>query len=200
MISVSSSRSSVSVRQSSVQNSPARASGALQSRSSPAGEAAGSPTPQNQIRQNYGRDSFEAAGASGPGSSTSRADPDAVAQRIAQEATGWNYDHSGGKTWGQTMANESNFDSTKSGVCADMAVEAAQKFEQAGVNARVVFGETAQGNHAWVEYQDKNGQWQKFDPTAAATSKNADAAITPMDNGMYNYGRAFDTYETPAGT
>ncbi len=197
MISVSSSRASVNVHQSSV-NSPARASGAMQSRSSPAGDAAGGPTPQNQFRQNYERDSFEAAGAGGPGSSTTNADPDAVAQRIAQEATGWNYDHSGGKTWDQTMANESNFDSSKSGVCTDMAVEAAQKFEQAGVNARVVFGETGQGNHSWVEYQDKNGQWQMFDPTAAAGSKNADSAITPMDNGLYNYGRAFEFHEPPA--
>jgi Skp family chaperone for outer membrane proteins len=56
-----------------------------------------------------------------------------VAQRIAQEATGWNYDYSGGKTWDQTMDNEGTFDSTKSGVCADMAVEAAQKFEESSV-------------------------------------------------------------------
>jgi hypothetical protein len=202
MMSVTSSRSSASVSQSSRQNTQQvtqKAPSAMQSKSSPAGEAARSPEPQNQIRQNYDRDSFEAAGASGSGSPTSRAsDPDAVAQKIAQDATGWNYDHSGGKTWDQTMANESNFDSSKSGVCADMAVEAAQRFEKEGVNARVVFGETDRGNHAWVEYQDAKGQWKMFDPTAASGSKNADAAITPMDNGLYNYGNAFATYDAPA--
>jgi hypothetical protein len=72
------------------------------------------------------------------------------------------------------------------------------RFEKEGVNAKVVFGETDLGNHAWVEYQDSKGQWQQFDPTAAASSKNADSAITPLDNGLYNYGKAFANYEAPA--
>lgn len=129
----------------------------------------------------------------------SGANPDAVAQQIAQDATGWTYDNTGGKTWSGTLANENRFDRTKSGVCTDMAAEAAQRFEDAGVNARVVFGKTDRGNHAWVEYQDASGQWKAFDPTAAACTKNAGAAITPMDNGVYNYGSTFDRYEPPAG-
>lgn len=205
MMSVSSSRSSASVSQSSRQSSSQatqKAPSAMQAKSSPAGEAAGSAEPKNQIRENFEKDSFEKAagpGASGSGSPTSRnSDPDAVAQKIAKDATGWNYDHSGGKTWEQTKANENRFDSSKSGVCADMAMEAAQRFEKEGVDSRVVFGKTDRGNHAWVEYQDAKGQWKEFDPTAAAGSKNADAAITPRDNGLYNYGSAFDRYEAPA--
>lgn len=205
MMSISSSRSSGSASKPSPQNTQKvteKASGALQSKSSPAGEAAGSPEPQSKVRQNYDKDSFEkaaGAGASGTKPSTSKAsNPEAVAQKVAKEATGWNYDHTGGKTWEQTKANENRFDSTKSGVCTDMAMDAAQRFKKEGVNARVAFGDTDRGNHAWVEYQNSKGQWEKFDPTAAATSKNADAAITPMDNGMYNYGKAFATYDAPA--
>jgi hypothetical protein len=164
------------------------------------------PAPARHLYSNY-RNASEpaAASASGAGAApttapagTTASNPDAVAQKIAQEATGWNYDHSGGKTWGQTTANESTFDSSKSGVCTDMALEAAQQFKDAGVNARVVFGNTDRGNHAWVEYQDANGQWKSFDPTAAASTGNADAAITPMDNGLYGYGQVFQQYTAPA--
>jgi len=163
--------------------------------------------PQSDFARRYHSDTFEPAPASASGagaapttapSGTTASNPDAVAQKIAQQATGWNYDHTGGKTWGQTTANENTFDSSKSGVCTDMALEAAQQFKDAGVNARVVFGNTDRGNHAWVEYQDANGQWKSFDPTAAATSGNADAAITPMDNGLYGYGQVFQQYTAPA--
>jgi Transglutaminase-like superfamily len=188
MMSVQSSRSSASSSKPSVQTSQ---------KSSPTAAAGEKPEPQSQVRQNYEKDSFEKGPSTSP--STSKAsNPEGVAQKIAKDATGWNYDHTGGKTWEQTKANENRFDSTKSGVCTDMAMEAAQRFKKEGVNARVQFGNTDRGNHAWVEYQNSKGQWEKFDPTAAASSKNADAAITPMDNGMYNYGKAFSTYEAPA--
>lgn len=126
----------------------------------------------------------QAQGAKGPSTGKSA---DAVAQDIAKEATSWKYDYSGGKTWDAAMKNASNFDATKSGVCVDMAVEAEQRFEQAGVDARVVFGKTAQGDHAWVEFKDDKGQYQAFDPTAAACTKKADDAITPYDGGPYQY-------------
>ena len=188
MMSVSSSRSSAS---------SSKPSAALQSKSSPTAAAGEKPEPQSQTRQNYDKDSFEKGPSTSP--STSKAsDPDAVAQKIAKDATGWKYDHTGGKTWEQTKANENRFDQSKSGVCTDMAMEAAQRFKKEGVDARVKFGDTDRGHHAWVEYQDSKGQWKEFDPTAAAGSKNADAAITPRDNGLYNYGKAFSTYEAPA--
>ncbi|HEX8819814.1 MAG TPA: transglutaminase-like domain-containing protein [Archangium sp.] len=158
--------------------------------------------PQSEFQRDYYSDNFaseptSAVGASGSPQS-SAANPDAVAQQIAQEAAGWNYDHSGGKTWGQTMSNENTFDGSKSGVCADMALEAAQRFEASGVEARVAYGTTDRGNHAWVEYKGADGQWKMFDPTAAACSKDPSAAITPTDNGMYGYGSAFEHYEAPA--
>jgi hypothetical protein len=156
--------------------------------------------PQSDFARRYYSDSFEPAaarpsGAGAPGAGAS--DPDAVANQIAQRAAGWNYDHSGGKTWGQTLSNEGTFDGSKSGVCTDMALEAAQQFKDAGVNARVVFGQTDRGNHAWVEYQDKNGEWKAFDPTAAACTKDPASAITPMDNGLYGYGRTITEYTAP---
>jgi transglutaminase-like putative cysteine protease len=156
------------------------------------------------FQRQYSTDAFEPSSRrapvnlSGGTQQTTHSNPDAVAQQIAQNATGWNYDNSGGKTWDQTVANENNFDQSKSGVCVDMATEAAQEFEAQGVNARVVFGDTNLGGHAWVEYQEPDGSWASFDPTAAACSKNADAAITPMDNGIYQYGAVTDRFDPPA--
>jgi hypothetical protein len=126
------------------------------------------------------------------------ANADKVAQSIAQEATSWTYDHTAGKTFDQAVGNENNFDQSKSGICTDMAVEAAQRFEAAGIDARVVGGETDKGNHAWVEYKGADGEYHRFDPTAAATSKDASKAINTNDNG-YNYGRTIETYnDVPA--
>jgi hypothetical protein len=225
MLPISSSRSSLA--QSILQRVQSQLAGLSSGKVQPVTSKMGGSTPavpqQSQFMRNYYSDSFEPSsrgmstgstqspmaarptsptsptGSTSPVSSTSpSADPDAVAQQIAQEATGWTYDHSGGKTWSSTLSNEGTFDGTKSGVCADMAVEAAQRFEEQGVNARVVFGRTQQGNHAWVEYQNANGDWQMFDPTAAACTKNAADAITPQDNGLYGYGSAFDYYEAPA--
>lgn len=130
----------------------------------------------------------------GKASGKSHADGDAVAKKIAKHATHWHYDNTGGKTWQQTLANEDRFDRTKSGVCTDMALQAAQEFERKGVDARVKFGHTSRGNHAWVQYRD-DGKWKMFDPTAAACTKNAKTAITPRDNGLYNYGSTFSTYD-----
>ncbi|MBN8471192.1 transglutaminase domain-containing protein [Corallococcus exiguus] len=165
------------------------------------------------FQQNWQRDSFEpskaqaqkpqpapaptpaptqAQGAKGPSSGKSA---DAVAQDIAKEATSWKYDYSGGKTWDAAMKNSSNFDASKSGVCVDMAIEAEQRFEQAGVDARVVFGNTDRGAHAWVEFKDDKGQFQAFDPTAAACTKKADDAITPYDSGAYQYQGVTETHQ-----
>jgi hypothetical protein len=219
MLPVSSSRSSLA--QSIIQRVQSQLSNQTSSAVQPASSKSMGSTQaipqQSQFMRNYYGDSFEPSsrgmgtgaalsptasrptGGTSPVNSTSpSAAPDAVAQRIAQEATGWTYDHTGGKTWSQTLGNEDRFDGSKAGVCTDMACEAAQRFEEAGVNARVVFGNTQQGNHAWVEYQDKNGDWQMFDPTAAACSKNAADAITPRDNGLYGYGNAFSYFEAPA--
>jgi transglutaminase-like putative cysteine protease len=159
----------------------------------------------NQFMQSYNSDSFSPApnkappvsGVGDTAPSNSNANPEQVAQQIAQRAAGWNYDNTGGKTWTQSVNNENTFDGSGSGVCADMALEAAQEFEKAGVEARVVYGNTAQGNHAWVEFKDSSGNWQMFDPTAAACSKDPNAAITPKDNGLYNYGSAFELHDAP---
>ncbi|WP_434300300.1 transglutaminase-like domain-containing protein [Corallococcus exiguus] len=134
----------------------------------------------------------QAQGAKGPSSGKSA---DQVAQDIAKEATSWKYDYSGGKTWDAAMKNSSNFDASKSGVCVDMAIEAEQRFEQAGVDARVVFGDTDRGAHAWVEFKDDKGQFQAFDPTAAACTKKADDAITPYDSGAYQYQGVTETHQ-----
>ncbi|OJH42239.1 transglutaminase-like domain-containing protein [Cystobacter ferrugineus] len=122
------------------------------------------------------------------------ANADAVAQQIAQDATSWNYDNSPGKSFDDAVGNENSFDGSKSGICTDMALEAAQRFEAAGIDARVVGGETNKGNHAWVEYKDENGQWKRFDPTAAACTKDASQAIN-TDNNVYNYGNIIATYD-----
>ncbi|RKG78165.1 transglutaminase domain-containing protein [Corallococcus sp. CA049B] len=166
-----------------------------------------------RFQQNWQRDSFEpskaqaqkaqpapaptpapaqAQGAKGPSSGKSA---DAVAQDIAKEATSWKYDYTGGKSWDAAMKNASNFDASKSGVCVDMAIEAEQRFEQAGVDAQVVFGNTDRGLHAWVEFKDDKGQFQAFDPTAAACTKKADDAITPYDSGLYGYKGVTETHQ-----
>lgn len=119
---------------------------------------------------------------------------DAVAQQIAQDATSWNYDNSGGKSFDAAVGYENTFDASKSGICTDMAVEAAQRFEAAGIDARVVGGETNKGNHAWVEYKGADGEWKRFDPTAAACTKDASQAIN-TDNNVYNYGNVIAYYE-----
>lgn len=169
------------------------------------------PTGSQSFQQNWQRDSFEpskaqaqkpqpapaptpaqAQSAKGPSSGKSA---DQVAQDIAKEATSWKYDYSGGKTWDAAMKNASNFDASKSGVCVDMAIEAEQRFEQAGVDARVVFGKTDRGDHAWVEFKDDKGQYQAFDPTAAACTKKADDAITPYDSGAYQYQGVTETHQ-----
>lgn len=167
------------------------------------------PTGSQGFQQNWNRDSFEPAraqaqkpqpapapaqaqGAKGPSSGKSA---DQVAQDIAKEATSWKYDYSGGKTWDAAMKNASSFDASKSGVCVDMAIEAEQRFEQAGVDARVVFGKTDRGDHAWVEFKDDKGQFQAFDPTAAACTKKADDAITPYDSGLYGYKGVTETHQ-----
>ncbi|AFE06034.1 hypothetical protein COCOR_04796 [Corallococcus coralloides DSM 2259] len=169
------------------------------------------PTGAQSFQQNRNRDSFEpsraqaqkpqpapapapaqAQGAKGPSSGKSA---DQVAQDIAKEATSWKYDYSGGKSWDAAMKNASTFDASKSGVCVDMAIEAEQRFEQAGVDARVVFGNTDRGLHAWVEFKDDKGQFQAFDPTAAACTKKADDAITPYDSGLYGYQGVTETHQ-----
>ncbi|RKG59177.1 transglutaminase domain-containing protein [Corallococcus sp. CA054B] len=171
------------------------------------------PTGAQSFQQNRNRDSFEpskaqaqkaqpapaptpapaqAQGAKGPSSGKSA---DQVAQDIAKEATSWKYDYSGGKTWDAAMKNASTFDASKSGVCVDMAIEAEQRFEKAGVEARVVFGNTDRGAHAWVEFKDDKGQFQAFDPTAAACTKKADDAITPYDSGLYGYQGVTETHQ-----
>ncbi|MBL0694390.1 transglutaminase domain-containing protein [Comamonas sp. JC664] len=134
----------------------------------------------------------KAQGEKGPPSGKSA---DAVAKDIAQQATDWTYDYTGGKTWDAAMKNASTFDKTQAGVCVDMAIEAEQRFEKAGVDARVVFGKTGRGDHAWVEFKDDKGEYQAFDPTAAACTKKADDAITPYDNNLYNYGSIFQTHQ-----
>lgn len=179
------------------------------------------PTGAQRFQQNWQRDSFEpskaqaqkpqpapapaqaqptpppaqAQGAKGPSSGKSA---DQVAQDIAKEATSWKYDYSGGKTWDAAMKNAGNFDASKSGVCVDMAIEAEQRFEQAGVDAHVVFGNTDRGAHAWVEFKDDKGQMQAFDPTAAACTKKADDAITPYDSGLYGYKGVTETHDAVA--
>lgn len=171
------------------------------------------PTGSQRFQNNWNRDSFEpskaqaqkprpapapapapaqAQGAKGPSSGKSA---DQVAQDIAKEATSWKYDYSGGKSWDAAMKNASTFDATKSGVCVDMAIEAEQRFEQAGVDARVVFGNTDRGLHAWVEFKDDKNQFQAFDPTAAACTKKADDAITPYDSGLYGYKGVTETHQ-----
>ncbi|TSC34153.1 transglutaminase-like domain-containing protein [Corallococcus sp. Z5C101001] len=136
-----------------------------------------------------------AQGAKGPSSGKST---DQVAQDIAKEATTWKYDYTGGKTWDAAMNNAQNFDTSKAGVCVDMAIEAEQRFEAQGVDAHVVFGKTAEGDHAWVEFKDDQGGWQAFDPTAAACTKKADDAITPYDGGPYHYQGVTETHEAVA--
>jgi hypothetical protein len=136
-----------------------------------------------------------AQGAKGPSNGKSA---DAVAQDIASDATKWTYDYTGGKTWDAAMKNADTFDKTKAGVCVDMAIEAEQRFEQAGVEARVVFGKTAQGDHAWTEFKDDKGNWQAFDATAAACTKKADDAITPYDGGPYQYQGVTETHQAVA--
>ncbi|MBM7116432.1 transglutaminase-like domain-containing protein [Archangium primigenium] len=120
------------------------------------------------------------------------ANADEVARQIAQDATNWKYDYSGGKSFDQAVRNEDTFDSGKAGVCTDMALEAAQRFEAKGVDARVVAGETDRGLHAWVEYKGEDGQYKRFDPTAA-TTKDASKAIDTDSNG-YGYGKIVETY------
>ncbi|WP_434391226.1 transglutaminase domain-containing protein [Melittangium boletus] len=120
------------------------------------------------------------------------ANADEVAKEIAQDATNWKYDYSGGKSFDQAVRNEDTFDSGKAGVCTDMALEAAQRFEAKGVDARVVAGETDRGLHAWVEYKGEDGQYKRFDPTAA-TTKDASKAIDTDSNG-YGYGKIVETY------
>ncbi|AKQ66103.1 hypothetical protein A176_003015 [Myxococcus hansupus] len=134
----------------------------------------------------------QAQGEKGPPSGKSA---DAVAQDIAKQATEWTYDYTGGKSWDAAMKNAGTFDKTRAGVCVDMAIEAEQRFEKAGVDARVVFGKTGRGDHAWVEFKDDKGKYQAFDPTAAACTKKADDAITPYDNNLYNYGSIFQTHQ-----
>nr|BDT36791.1 transglutaminase-like domain-containing protein [Myxococcus sp. MH1] len=167
------------------------------------------PTESRSFQQNWSRDSFEPAKARPPQPAPAPApvqaqdakrpssgkSADAVAQDIAKEATSWKYDYSGGKTWDAAMKNASNFDASKAGVCVDMAIEAEQRFEKAGVDARVVFGKTAQGDHAWVEFKDDKGQYQAFDPTAAACTKKADDAVTPYDGGAYQYQGVTERHE-----
>ncbi|MGE6762245.1 transglutaminase domain-containing protein [Corallococcus interemptor] len=158
------------------------------------------PTGAQGFQRNWNRDSFEpskaqAQGAKAPPSGKSA---EQVAQDIAKEATSWKYDYSGGKTWDAAMKNASTFDASKSGVCVDMAIEAEQRFEQAGVDARVVFGNTDRGFHAWVEFKDDKGQLQAFDPTAAACTKKADDAITPYDSGLYGYKGVTETHDAVA--
>jgi transglutaminase-like putative cysteine protease len=156
------------------------------------------PAPSN-VMSRYHQDGFD--GPSRTRSSqpmTPSQNPDQVAQKLAREATGYSYDSSGGKTWSQAVGNEDTFDGSKSGVCADMALEAAQRFEQEGVEARVAYGKTARGNHAWVEYKDAQGNWKMFDPTAAACTKRPQDALTPRDNGLYGYGSVFSRYDAPA--
>ncbi|RKG90531.1 transglutaminase-like domain-containing protein [Corallococcus terminator] len=121
-----------------------------------------------------------------------------VAQDIAREATSWKYDYTGGKSWQSAMDNAANFDTSKAGVCVDMAIEAEQRFEKEGVEAHVVFGKTAEGGHAWVEFKGDDGKWQAFDPTAAACTKKADDAITPYEGGPYHYQGVDETHEAVA--
>jgi len=136
------------------------------------------------------------SGSQGPSPSFSgAANADAVAQEIAQDATNWNYDNSGGKTWEQTVGNENTFDGSKSGVCTDMALEAAQRFEAAGVDARIVMGETDRGNHAWVEYKGADGQWKGFDPTTAACTDNTQEALNPYQGDAYHYGQVLELHD-----
>ncbi|MBZ4332881.1 transglutaminase-like domain-containing protein [Corallococcus sp. AS-1-12] len=153
------------------------------------------PTGSQSFQNNWNRDSFEPAKAQGAKGPSSGKSADAVAQDIAKEATSWKYDYSGGKSWDAAMKNAGNFDASKSGVCVDMAIEAEQRFEQAGVDAQVVFGNTDQGLHAWVEFKDDKGQFQAFDPTAAACTKKADDAITPYDGGAYKYQGVTETHQ-----
>lgn len=120
---------------------------------------------------------------------------DAVAEEIAQDAVSWNYDRSPGKSFDDAVANENNFDASKSGICTDMALEAAQRFEAEGIDARVVGGKTDKGNHAWVEYKGADGQWKAFDPTAAATTKDAQTALDPYNGNTYQYGETIGIYE-----
>ncbi|RYZ41922.1 MAG: transglutaminase domain-containing protein [Myxococcaceae bacterium] len=123
---------------------------------------------------------------------------EAVAQDIAKDATSWKYDYTGGKSWQSAMDNASNFDTSKAGVCVDMAIEAEQRFEKEGVEAHVVFGKTAEGGHAWVEFKGDDGKWQAFDPTAAACTKKADDAITPYEGGPYHYQGVDETHDAVA--
>ena len=169
------------------------------------------PTGSQGFQRNWNRDSFEPskaqaqkpqpaptpapAQAQGAKAPSSGKGAEQVAQDIAKEATSWKYDYSGGKTWDAAMKNASTFDASKSGVCVDMAIEAEQRFEQAGVDAHVAFGNTDRGFHAWVEFKDDKGQLQAFDPTAAACTKKADDAITPYDSGLYGYKGVTETHQ-----
>ncbi|AEI67426.1 transglutaminase domain-containing protein [Corallococcus macrosporus] len=171
---------------------------------------------ESRFQQNWRADSFEPSKPQGqkpqptptpakaqPAPATAQAEKgppsgksaDAVAQDIAKQATEWTYDYTGGKAWDAAMKNAGTFDKTQAGVCVDMAIEAEQRFEKAGVDARVVFGKTGRGDHAWVEFKDDQGKYQAFDPTAAACTKKADDAITPYDNNLYNYGSIFQTHQ-----
>ena len=127
----------------------------------------------------------QAAAASTPAGT----DTDAVARTIAQNfADHYTYVNGEGKTVDQAKADNARTEATHQGLCADFAVEAAKEFEAQGVNARVVTGQVNGGHeHAFVEYQDGQGQWQLFDPTAAACTQEPQTAVDPQGTGAYRY-------------
>ena len=106
------------------------------------------------------------------------------AGQVAGEMSTYNY-----KFYNDDKQTDKETEDSKTGNCCDLAQVTEKKFEEKGIEAEVRFGnvktESYDGGHYWVRYKDESGQWQRFDPTAAAENHSADSGFTGL-NGTYS--------------
>jgi len=110
------------------------------------------------------------------------------AGQVAGEMSRYNYEF-----YLNDQKSNQETESSQSGNCCDLAEVTVEKFKEKGINAELRFGnvktESYDGGHYWVRYKDESGQWQRFDPTAAAENHSADSGFTGL-NGTYSGERA----------
>jgi len=112
-------------------------------------------------------------------------------QQVANEMSGYKYEF-----YNNDQKTNAETEESKSGNCCDLAEVTVEKFKEKGINAELRVGNFKSsseggynGGHYWVRYQDSNGQWQRFDPTAAAEYQSSDKGFSGLD-GAYSEERA----------